>query len=35
MVVFILGFGMHYSVSFLVGNRLDEEERAGCFAWSS
>ena len=26
-------FGMHYIVSFLVFNHLEEEERAGCFAF--
>ena len=26
-------FGMHYFVSFLVCNHLEEEERAGCFAF--
>ena len=26
-------FGMHYSVSFLVCNHLEEEETAGCFAF--
>ena len=26
-------FGMHYFVSFLVYNHLEEEERAGCFAF--
>ena len=25
--------GMHYCMSFLVLNHLDEEERAGCFAF--
>ena len=27
-----LCFGMHYFMSFLVSNHLDEEERAGSFA---
>ena len=26
-------FGMHYTVSFLVFNLIEEEERAGCFAF--
>ena len=26
-------FGMHYFVSFLVCNHLEEEERTGCFAF--
>ena len=26
-------FGMHYFVSFLVCNHLEEEETAGCFAF--
>ena len=28
-----LCFAMHYFVSFQVYNHLDEEERAGCFAF--
>ena len=32
-VLYLSLFGMHYFVSFLVFNHLEEEARAGCFAF--